>query len=176
VFSTVLEPFKVIRGEKDRFIVKVLHVRDSLFLVGSADKTIELSDFSTEQPTILATMAFPDADGALLDFDFLRDESYVVVPFRGDQAFVVNMKTQEFIKEFSHRLPEPIIMVQTLKHFAGNAFFVLSRAGTLRFFSADDYRSQEVAKYGPHIYLSDFYRPFSLICELENTPDNQLKC
>jgi len=38
------------------------------------------------------SMHFPDIEGALLDIDFLRDESFVIIGFRGDQAAVVDMK------------------------------------------------------------------------------------
>lgn len=141
VFCAVLEPFKVIKGGQDRFIVKILHVRDKLFLVGTADKEVELSDFSTEPPTVIRSMSFPDVEGALLDIDFLRDESFVIIGFRGDQAVVVDMKQGQLIRNFDNRLPEPLILIQALRHYSGNSFLALSRAGTLRFFSADDFRS-----------------------------------
>ena len=89
----------------------------------------------------MMSMSFPDIEGGLLDIDFLRDESFVIVGFRGDQAAIVDMRQGSLIRTFENRLPEPLIMIQALRHYSGNSFFVLSRAGTLRFFSADDFRS-----------------------------------
>ena len=119
-----------------------MHVRDNIFLLGTGDKVVELIDFNTDEPTVIQSVSLSDFEGQLLDIDFLRDESLVIVGFGGDnQTAIVDMRNGVLIKTIDNKLPEPLIMIQALRHYSGNSFFVLSRAGTLRFFSADDFRS-----------------------------------
>ena len=93
VFSAVLEPFKVIRGGKDRFIIRIVHVRDQLFLLESADNTIELMNFSTDPPTLISSFEIQNVDGVVVDLDFYKDESFVIAGFRGDLAVVIDMRS-----------------------------------------------------------------------------------
>ena len=86
------------------------------------------------------------SEGALLDLDFHVDESCIIVGFRGDVTALVNMKTKT-VKEFSHRLPHPLTMVQFLRHLPGEGhFFLLSKGGVYRAWNLN-MKYMEVARF-----------------------------
>ena len=41
-FCSTMNHFKTLQGEEDRFIVRVLHLRDTLFLVACANNVLEI--------------------------------------------------------------------------------------------------------------------------------------
>lgn len=137
VFCSQIEHHKTIRGGSNRFILRVLHLRESLFLAVYASNELEILDLATEPPTVVDKIELGNLEeGGNVDVDFYKDETCILVGCRGDLGLLVNMRTKE-TRQFNHRLPDPLILVQFLKHFGPEApaepnFFLLSRGGTYR--------------------------------------------
>ncbi len=72
---------------------------------------------------------------------------------------------------FEHRLPQPLTMLQFLKHFPTSNnlghFFMMSKGGTFRAWNTD-LRFMEVAKFHPSQYYTEYVRPLSLFIEFPN--------
>jgi hypothetical protein len=91
--------------------VRLVHLRDSLFLAGYRSNELELIDLSTDPPTLVDGMQLEiEEGGGIMDFDFHRDETQIVAGFRGDIGAIINLRTKT-MNMFDHRLPHPLIMV-----------------------------------------------------------------
>ena len=51
-------------------------------------------DLSGAEPQVVDRMQMDEAENGLTDVDFLRDETCVLVGFRGDRCALVNMQTK----------------------------------------------------------------------------------
>jgi hypothetical protein len=55
-------------------------------------------------------MEFMQDEGVLVDVDFYKDETCMVVGMRGDDALLVDLKNKK-TNSFNHRLPHPLILI-----------------------------------------------------------------
>jgi hypothetical protein len=110
---------------------------------------LEIKDISRDPPILVDKIELQEDEGGLMDFDFYKDETNIIVGFRGDVANHVNIKTKA-IHVFNHRLPHPLVLVQFLKHFEGGepSFITMSKGGVYRIWNMD-YKCQEIAKFHP---------------------------
>ena len=76
--------------------MRLIHLRDTLFLVGYAQNELEIIDINTrkdEPPRVVDSIKIGDHDNYVIDFDFHIDESCIVAVKR-DSALFINMKTK----------------------------------------------------------------------------------
>lgn len=56
VFTSVIEHQATFKGGQDRFIIRILHLRETLFLVATADNVLEIMDLSSGAPVVIDSM------------------------------------------------------------------------------------------------------------------------
>ena len=77
------------QGEKDRFVKRILHLRDELFLVGYNTNEIEVKTLNSAEP--VSSYTIEDVSDPMVDMDFHRDESSVLVAFPGEKIYLLNL-------------------------------------------------------------------------------------
>ena len=55
-------------------------------------------------------MEFMQGEGVLVDLDFYKDETCIVVGFRGDEGLLVDLRNKTSTN-FNHRLPGPLTLI-----------------------------------------------------------------
>lgn len=150
-FCSSMEHVATVTTGQDRFIVRTLHLRDSLFLRAYANNVIDIVDVSnlSEFKTI-DKMIVGENEAYVVDLDFYRDETCIAMGCRGDIGLIVNMRTKT-VTRFDHRMPHPISLIQFAKHLPDGAepvFFMLSKGGVYRVMNMQ-LQYQEIAKFHP---------------------------
>ena len=128
VFASSVCHLMTIYGDKDRFVIKVMNLRDDLFLVGYTDNVIELMNLNTQ--TAIDRIELQD-EKQMIDFDFHTDETAIIVAFNGENLMHVNFQKKTQIP-FSGYMASPLVLVKYIKNFPGKHFLTLSRAGVYR--------------------------------------------
>ena len=87
VFSSRISHVKTIKGDLNRFVIRVRHLRDDLYLVAYASNELEIRDFSTNTLVDKMQLNFHEP---LVDFDFYQNELSIIVGFRSDICMFVD--------------------------------------------------------------------------------------
>ncbi|TNV79227.1 hypothetical protein FGO68_gene10733 [Halteria grandinella] len=147
VFNMNIQHVVTIKGNTDRFIVKMVYLGTGhRFLVLYASCDLELKDFANPaNPITEVSIQLGEDLSYPIDLDFHEDESKVIVGFVGSQCAFVDMKSK-VVQFFDNRLPEPLKCVLALRHLPRVAnFFILTRGGTYRARDFND-KYQDIAK------------------------------
>lgn len=163
-FSAGIKLEQKLQGTENRFTIKLVHLRDDIFLVGYASNELIVKDLATGEELDRIQLDF---EQPLMDFDVYQgDLTKILVGFRGDVIFKVNMATKQ-ANPFEHYHPHPLTQLMYLQHMPGEHFLTLSKGGTYRLWDKG-LRTTEIGRFHPMQYLADMHRPFSLCIELEN--------
>lgn len=104
------------QGTENRFTIKLVHLRDDIFLVGYASNELIVKDLATGEELDRIQLDF---EQPLMDFDVYQgDLTKILVGFRGDVIFKVNMKTKQ-ANPFEHYHPHPLTQLMYLQHMPG---------------------------------------------------------
>ena len=134
-----MEPLEPITNVQPQPIVRVIHLRENLFLVGYAyGGLIELRDFSkasktgSEPDEPLASWR-PQADEDENPFQYMRDfdckngdETQIVIIYDSHRIGFLNLRTRDFLSQKRYNTTASLRQVKYLRNLEGNYFTLLT--------------------------------------------------
>ncbi len=92
-FSAGIKLESKFQGAENRFAIKLLHLRDEVFLIGYASNELVVKDLASGEELDKYQIDYHEP---LIDFDVYRgDLSKILVGFRSENIFQVNMLTKQ---------------------------------------------------------------------------------
>jgi len=102
IFSASIEMLTPYTNLADLAVVKVLHVRDDLFIILYAGGLIEMRDLSSPSARPMYSFEVPDTRGEeaergeAMDLDFKEDETNLIIAFKNQTLARLNLITAKF--------------------------------------------------------------------------------
>eukprot|EP00347_Sterkiella_histriomuscorum_P010944 403374336 len=170
-FCSIIKHEQTFKGDSDRFIVRALHLRDSLFVLLYATNEVEIKNIETG--VTIQSIQIPMEESPM-DMDIYKNnERTVLVGYRSDVCYLVDFKRKS-VNQFPHYLPAPLQQVQYLQNFPKKNFITVSKSGVFRMWD-ENMIPRDIAKFHAQQFLTDYNRPFANLVELENNKDNYLQ-
>ena len=109
VFSATINHERTVIGTEDRFIIRAIHLRDSLFVIGYASGLIAIKNLETGE--VIDQIQIEGEEQPVMDVDiFNNDERHILVGYREEKFYFVNFQTRS-VNPFECNLPSMLSMV-----------------------------------------------------------------